>query len=266
MSELIRTITLLTDFGTRDPFVAELKAVIVSLCPDARIIDITHEVERFNIRMGAFLLSSASPYFPAGTTHLAVVDPGVGTARRPILVETGRSLYVGPDNGLLIPAASTQKILHVYELTNRSLMLETVTSTFHGRDIFAPVAAHLASGTKPIEVGREILDYVQPPFTPPTPYRHGFECEVLHVDNFGNIIVNISAEHVEELRLDERGKLRVHGKRIRLRFVRTFSDLREREFGVLLGSHGLLEIVCRESSAAGALRIKTGDVLRLDGV
>jgi hypothetical protein len=258
-------ISLLTDFGVKDSFVAEMKAVIFSICPDANVIDITHEVERFNIRMGAFLLASAVPYFPAGTIHVAVVDPGVGGERRPVLVETARSLYVGPDNGLLIPAASRESIRHVYELTNRSLMREIVSSTFHGRDIFAPVAAHLASGTPPAEVGEEITDYVRAHSPESTFDRRGIQCEVLHVDNFGNIIINITEQQVKKLSSTRKHNVIFHRKRIPVRLVRTYADLRGKEFGLLLGSHGFLEIACREASAASRLRVRSGDVLRVDG-
>ncbi|MGA3110147.1 MAG: SAM-dependent chlorinase/fluorinase [Candidatus Bathyarchaeia archaeon] len=130
-------ISLLTDFGVQDSYVAEMKAVVLSICPDANLVDITHQVGKFNIRMGAFILASATPYFPSRSVHLAVVDPGVGSNRRPIAIETNRSLYVGPDNGLLIPAATAEEIRHVYELTNHSLMRSPVSSTFQGRDIFS---------------------------------------------------------------------------------------------------------------------------------
>ena len=133
-------ISLLTDFGLLDSFVGEMKGVILSICPDARIVDITHQVEKFDVRMGAFLLAGAASYFPAGTVHVAVVDPGVGSKRRPIVVETARAVYVGPDNGLLVPAAQREGIHHVYELTTRSFMREKVSATFHGRDVFAPAA------------------------------------------------------------------------------------------------------------------------------
>ena len=259
------SISLLTDFGIKDPFVGEVKAVIFSISPDVKVIDTTHEVERFNIRMGAFLLASAVRYFPAGTIHVGVVDPGVGGQRRPILVETGHSLYVGPDNGLLIPAASHEGIRRVYELTNRSLMMQGVSSTFHGRDIFAPVAAHLASETKPSEVGEEIEDYLTLSFAEPIIDGRGVQCEALHVDSFGNIVTNIPEQQMEKLNLTRKQKLTVHRKRFPLRFVRTFSDLRGKEFGLLLGSHGFLEIACREASAASRLRVRSGDVLRVDG-
>ena len=259
------SITLLTDFGIKDPFVGEMKAVIYAICPDTRVIDITHEVEQFNIRMGAFLLATATPYFPKGTVHVAVVDPGVGGERRPILVETAYSLYVGPDNGLLIPAASRENIRRVYELTNRSLMRARVSSTFHGRDIFAPVAAHLASGTQAGEVGEEIEDYVRLSFAEPTVDRRGVKCEVLHVDSFGNVVTNISEQQMGKLNLMGKRNVKGHRKRFPLRFVRTYSDLRGKEFGLMLGSHGFLEIACREASAASRLKVRIGNALRVDG-
>src|SRR5208283_4092285 len=132
-------ITLTSDFGLKDPYVAEMKGVILTINPKAALIDITHEVEKFNIRMAAFMLASAAPYFPQGTIHMAVVDPGVGTQRRAILIQTKRSVFVGPDNGILILAAQPRGIEHAYQLTNPKFMLPKISNTFHGRDIFASV-------------------------------------------------------------------------------------------------------------------------------
>jgi S-adenosylmethionine hydrolase len=262
MGLVLRTaIGLLTDFGTSDPFVGEMKAVIFSICPDVELIDITHEVERFNIRMGAFLLSSATPYFPPGSVHLAIVDPGVGSSRRAIAVETVRATYVGPDNGLLTAAALREGIRHVYEITNPSLMRETVSSTFHGRDIFAPVAAHLAAGTGVQEVGKEIVDFVMLALGNPEFHKRGAECEVIHVDKFGNVITNIRHEDLD--RIGGRQSIVVHGRRFRARMVRSYSELSEKELGFLIGSHGFLEYVCREDSAARRIRARSGDVIRI---
>ena len=157
-------ITLTSDFGLKDPYVAEMKGVILTINPKATLIDITHEVEKFNVRMAAFMLASAAPYFPKGTVHLAVVDPGVGTQRRAIIVQTKKGFFVGPDNGVLILAAQNQGIEHVYELANPKFMLPKVSSTFHGRDIFAPAAAHLDIGVQPSDFGPEIKDPVKPEF------------------------------------------------------------------------------------------------------
>ena len=258
-------ISLLTDFGVQDSYVAEMKAVVLSICPDANLVDITHQVGKFNIRMGAFILASATPYFPSRSVHLAVVDPGVGSNRRPIAIETNRSLYVGPDNGLLIPAATAEEIRHVYELTNHSLMRSPVSSTFQGRDIFSPVAANLALGLQPKEVGREIMDYVKLSFAGAKYEGRGFVCEILHIDEFGNVITNIPQKELNKLDGHTRLVVRIRGKHFPVRVVGTFTELRKRELGVLVGSHGLLEIASSEASAAKKLSARIGDALRVGG-
>jgi S-adenosylmethionine hydrolase len=258
-------ISLLTDFGLVDSYVSEMKAVILSICPSARIVDITHLVDKFNIRAGAFLLASATPAFPAGTTHVGVVDPGVGSTRRPIVVKTNRSLFVGPDNGLLIPAAQAEGILHVYEVSNRSMMMNEVSATFHGRDVFAAAAAHLASGRPDEECGNEIMDYVTPTYSKPRFDGKTAECEVFHVDGFGNIITNLTAVHLSELNIRSRGKITISiGKRrFSARKVETYSDLKGNEIGLLIGSHGLLEISCKERNAAKLVGAKVSVSIRL---
>lgn len=260
-------VSLLTDFGLMDPFVAEMKAVILSICPEARIIDVSHQVEKFDVRMGAFLLAGAAPYFPPGTIHVAVVDPGVGSERRPIVVQTERSLFVGPDNGLLIPAAQREGILHVHEITNRSLMRDEVSATFHGRDVFAPAAAHFACGNSPKDAGPEITDYLKPPFAEPTFEGTNVNCEVFDIDGFGNIVTNISNNGLTKLglKIGEKVRLSVGRKRVLARFVKTYSDLRGNEFGVLAGSHGFVEVACREASAGRKLHVRRGSVFRVGG-
>lgn len=260
-------ISLLTDFGLMDPFVAEMKAVILSLCPDAEIIDITHLVDKFDVRMGAFLLAGATPYFPRGTVHVAVVDPGVGSERRAIVIETKKSFFVGPDNGLMIPATTVDGILHVYDLTNRSLMRTEISSTFHGRDVFAPAAAHLARGTPPRECGREIADYVKPQYAQSTLEGTTATCEVFHVDSFGNIITNLTQASMSKLSLKpgEKIALAVGGRRMSARLVQTYSELGQGEIGILIGSHGFLEVACRELSAAKRIHARRGSVVRVYG-
>lgn len=260
--------SLLSDFGLSDPFVAEMKAVVLGICPEVKIIDITHQVRRFDVRMGSFLLAGAVPYFPAGTVHCAVVDPGVGSGRRAIVVESQRSVFVGPDNSLLISAARREGIVHVYELTNRSLMREEVSATFHGRDVFAPAAAHLACGTAPKDCGPEITDYVQPSYAEPKIDRKSVSCEIFHIDIFGNIVTNISNSILPNLslRFGKNVPIMVGRRRLSARYVRTYSDLEGKEFGVLVGSHGFLEIACREVSAADRLRARIGAAVRVFGV
>jgi S-adenosylmethionine hydrolase len=248
-----------------DPYVAEIKAVMLSICPHARIVDISHLVEKFNIRIGAFLLASACPAFPAGTVHVAVVDPGVGGERRPIVIETSRSVFVGPDNGLLIPAALSESILGVYKVTNRSLMRVDVSSTFHGRDIFAPVAGHIASGLKPEECGVPISNYVTPSYSIPRVSHGKAICEVFHVDGFGNVITNLRSNHVSTLSWATGKNLRIElgKKRTVARYVGTYSELERNETGVLVGSHDFVEIASREGSAAKRLGAKTGMAVQI---
>jgi S-adenosylmethionine hydrolase len=250
-----------------DPFVGEMKAVILSICPDAKIIDISHLVEKFDIRMGAFLLAGATPYFPSGTVHVGVVDPGVGGERRAIIIETSRSLFVGPDNGLLIPAATEDGILHVYELTNGSLMRGEVSSTFHGRDVFAPAAAHLAVGTPAKECGPEISDYAKPQYGQSTINGTTANSEVFHVDSFGNLITSLPNADLAGLNLKLGRKVRVivGGKRLSARFVKTYSDLNQDEIGVLVGSHGFVEVACREKNVAKRIGARRGSVVRVYG-
>lgn len=262
----MRILSLLTDFGLKDPFVAEMKAGILSICPEARIVDITHEIDKFNVGLGSFLLACAAPNFPTGTVHVAVVDPGVGSERRPIIVEGRRSLFVGPDNGLLIPAAQSDGILHVYELTNRELMSPTVSKTFHGRDIFAPVAAHVACGTAPKDCGRQISDYVKAAFSEPKVEAGRVMAEVIHVDGFGNSVTNLKREHIKNFAFGERVSMIIGNHKISARYVETYSDLHGKEFGLLVGSHGFVEITCREGNAAKRVGARSGVGVRFVGV
>jgi S-adenosylmethionine hydrolase len=260
-------VSLLTDFGLVDPFVAELKAVILSICHEARIVDVTHEVAEFDVRMGAFLLAEAAPSFPPGTVHVAVVDPGVGSNRRAIVVRTKRSTYVGPDNGLLISAAQREGIMGVFEISNKSMMRRKVSSTFHGRDVFAPTAAHIACGRRPEDCGARVSDYTPSLIHDPVMRDRSATFEVIHVDRFGNLATNLTDMHFKHLHLKfgQEVGLSIEGRRIRARVVRTFHDLRRNQVGIMLGSHGFMEIACRESDAAKRLRIRRGSVLHVSG-
>jgi S-adenosylmethionine hydrolase len=255
---------LLTDFGLKDPYVAEMKAVILSLCPSAHIVDISHLIDKFNVRMGAFMLASASPYFPKGTIHVAVVDPGVGTKRRVLLVETEEAFYIGPDNGVLMLAAQRQKIKHVFNITNKQYMLPKVSHTFHGRDIFAPAAAHLAKGCRPDNFGPEIKDYLVPKFAEPPCLRQSeLTGQVLHIDDFGNIVTNILRNDLVKIGATESSKLRVRfGKKVaRIRFGFTYGEAKAEEALALIGSHDFLEIAVNQGNAAKQFSIKAGDAV-----
>ena len=254
-------ISLLSDFGHKDPYVAEMKAVILSIRPEAYIVDVTHEVEKFNIRMGAYVLASAAPYFPPNTVHVAVVDPGVGTQRRAIIVETSRSLYVGPDNGLLMLAAQKEHITNVYSIDNPKYMLPKVSKTFHGRDIFAPAAAYLTAGTKPSEFGPAIDDYIVPDFAKPHQRNGELLGEVLHVDDFGNTISNISAEDLKTVGINEGNTLQVRlgDKIVSLMFCSAYGEVAVGDPLVLVGSSGFLEVAINQGSGSRTFGAKVGD-------
>jgi hypothetical protein len=258
-------ITLLTDFGTKDPYAAEMKAVIISICPEAQIIDISHDIEKFNMRTGAFTLASAASYFPERTIHVAVVDPGVGTKRRSIIVEAQRYFYVGPDNGVLMLSAQKEGIRRVCQISNPVLMLSKVSKTFHGRDVFAPAAAYLAKGKTLSEFGPEILDYVVPKFAEPEMRGNELLGEVMHVDDFGNVISNISVEDLRKIGAKEGCFLTVKfgGKVLRVRFCSTYGDVSVGQPLALLGSHDFLEFSVNQENAAKKFRVKIGDSVRL---
>jgi S-adenosylmethionine hydrolase len=252
-------ITLTTDFGLNDPYVAEMKAVILGICPNTVIVDITHEVEKFNIRMGAYVLTSAVPFFPEDSIHVAVVDPGVGTRRRPILIQTRQSFFVGPDNGLLVLAAEKQGIMCIHQLANPRFMLPKISHTFHGRDIFAPAAAHLMNGVKPEEFGPEIRKAVQPEFAKVTQRNGMLVGEVLHVDGFGNIITNINEKEVTQSHVKDAVGVELPSYKLKLKFCKAYGETKPREPLALIGSHGFLEISINQGNAAKRFKTKAGD-------
>jgi S-adenosylmethionine hydrolase len=249
-------ITLITDFGLKDPYVAEMKGVIYSINPDAKVVDVSHGVDKFNVRMGAFMLASAAPYFPDGTVHLAVVDPGVGTTRRAIAVQTRRNFFVGPDNGVLMLAAQAQTIEHIYELANPKFRLPEVSGTFHGRDIFAPAAAYLGKGVAAKEFGPEITDAVTPKFAVADLKNGVLMGEVLHVDGFGNVITNLTPKDLSHATLL---KVAFHHISLKLALAKAYGQVKPQEPTALIGSHGFLEIALNQSSFADKYRVNAGD-------
>jgi S-adenosylmethionine hydrolase len=256
-------ITLTTDFGTRDPYVAEMKAVILRISPNAVIVDLTHQIERFNVRMGAYILASASPYFPEGTIHVAVVDPGVGSKRRPLIIKTETGCFVGPDNGILALATRGCKTKQVHEMANRKLMLPKVSNTFHGRDIFAPAAAHIANGTALAEFGPEISEIMTPEFAKVATSKDSFVGEVVHIDNFGNIITNIGTGEVDQLVEKHEVNVKIKNARLKLSLCKTYAEVEAEKLLALIGSHNLLEISMNQGNAAENLRVRSGDKITL---
>jgi len=254
-------ITLLSDFGLRDPYVAEMKAVILSICPDASIIDISHEIEKYDVRMGAYTLTRAAPYFPKGTIHVAVVDPGVGTERKPIIVEAKRCFYVGPDNGLLMLSAQKEGVIHIYEVTNRKYMLKTVSKTFHGRDIFSPAAAYLAKGVQALDFGPEVSNPFVPSFTKPLAFDREIHGELIHVDGFGNIVTNVTEECLMAMDIKEGVRLSVTLKDIEVlaKLCSAYGDVPADSPLMVIGSGGFLEVAVNQGDAVQTFGIKTGD-------
>ena len=249
-------ITLTSDFGLKDPYVAEMKGVILTINPKATIVDITHDIEKFNIQMAAFMLASAESFFPKGTVHLGVVDPGVGTERRAILVQTKRGFFVGPDNGLLMLAAQSQGIEHTYELSNPHLLLPKISTTFHGRDIFAPAATYLDKGTKPNEFGPEIKNPVLPLFPAVERSNNVLTGEVLYIDGFGNIITNIQEKNMLNSQIFN---VKLTEVSVKIKFAKAYAEAEPNEPIVLVGSYGFVEIAINKGNAADKFNVKVGD-------
>lgn len=252
-------ITLTTDFGLADPYVAEIKAVILGIHPSVEIVDISHQIEKFNIRMGAYVMASAAPYFPKGTIHVAVVDPGVGTKRKPILIETENGFLIGPDNGVLTLAAEKQGIKHVYEIANPCYMLPKVSTTFHGRDIFAPTAAHLSKGVPPSEFGPEIRRIVKPQFAKIVRKGSMLVGEIIHVDSFGNIITNFTLKELEHLGTKASLNIKIGEISSKLKLCKAYAGIGAKRPLALIGSHDFLEISVNQGNAAKMFKAKVGD-------
>jgi len=252
-------ITLTTDFGLKDPYVAEMKGVILSISPNAMIVDITHGVEKFNIGMGAFVLASVVPYFPRGAVHVAVVDPSVGTERQPLLIQTKGGFFTGPDNGVLALAATDQGIEHAFRITNQKLMLPKRSNTFHGRDVFAPAAAHLANGINAEEFGPEIHKFKKPQFARIIKKDKMFIGEALYIDSFGNIVTNFTLKELDSLNIRTEVKVKIMRNKLKLRLCRTYAEEGKAKPFAIVGSHNFLEISINQGNAAEYFKIKEGD-------
>jgi S-adenosyl-L-methionine hydrolase (adenosine-forming) len=253
-------VTLTTDFGLRDPFVGIMKGVILSICPSARLVDLTHDVQPQDVLGGALALESAVPFFPAGSVHLAVVDPGVGTARRALAIRAGDRYLVGPDNGLLTLALGSAGWAAV-SLTAPGYRLPEVSATFHGRDVFAPAAAYLAAGVPIERFGPSVADPVR--LAVPGCHAEGawLVGEVLDADHFGNLITSIPASRLETLPGRGSAILEVSGQR--LGFVDSYAEAREGTAAVIVGSTGRLEIFVKGESARRVLDAERGAGVRV---
>ncbi len=256
-------ITLLTDFGISDAFVGIMKGVILGIQPECRIVDLTHHVPPQQILPGALLLRTAVPFFAPGTVHVAVVDPGVGSDRHALIVETEGALLLGPDNGLLSPAAETLGVRRIFAIQNGPYTRASIADTFHGRDVFAPVAGHLARGITPEQCGRQIDSMQKLDMPAPNVQGSWIEGEVVYVDHFGNLITNISSDLIA----------RIPGPSLSITIGTTHirglvDNYAAVQVGVplaLVSSWGALELAVRNGNAAQTLAAKPGSRVSIVG-
>ncbi|MSQ77660.1 MAG: hypothetical protein EXR97_04310 [Nitrospiraceae bacterium] len=261
MPAAISVITLLTDFGDRDYFVASMKGVILGINPQARIVDLSHAVTPHQVEEAAYLMKAAYKYFPDGTVHVTVVDPGVGGTRRPLLVTTSRHFFVAPDNGLLSFIYQEETGVEVRQIENKQYRLDSEGTTFDGRDLFAPAAAWLTRGQQPGSYGKLVQDYVKLPMPEPTWQGGALAGTIVYVDRFGNLISNLTPFHVK----DVQGRTRRSDVSIRIGGVTIDGLLKNYSQGsadvphALINSNGQVEVFVREGSAADRLKLGRGE-------
>jgi S-adenosylmethionine hydrolase len=253
----------MTDFGIKDGTVGVMKGVIWGICPAAQISDLSHIIQAQNIREAAYIFARSIPYFPKGTINIVVVDPGVGTQRRPMAARIGDWFYVGPDNGSITGLLERAEIqgwtCEFVELDRNKYWLPNISFVFHGRDIFAPVAAHLANGVPLQELGTAFSDPVRVDLPKPIQTGNGWRGEVIHIDHFGNIASNVRDEHLGEAML-AKDKMIVKIKNVQINgLVNTFGERPVGELIALVGSTGNLGISVVNGNAAASLGVKVGD-------
>jgi S-adenosylmethionine hydrolase len=258
MAQNRKLITLLTDFGTADYFVAAMKGAAISINPDIEFLDVTHEIPNHDIFGAAYTLRCCYDAFPRFTTHVVVVDPGVGSARRPIFVMTDNYNFIGPDNGVFSYIYQLEQVNRVVHLDVEYYFRQPVSATFHGRDVFAPVAAWHAKGIDPRKFGDEIADYVRldtpkPRVAAPTMLKGA----VIHVDRFGNLVTNFTAEHLTPERVRAGARLRVNGHEVH-QVLTHFAEAPAKQPFAYFGSQGFVEIGIPKASAARTLEVRRG--------
>jgi len=260
-------IALITDFGAGDFFVGSIKGVICRINPSARIIDITHEISPFDVSAASFVLSAVYRYYPAKTIFLLVVDPGVGSDRKVLVVQTETFFFVAPDNGVLSPVFEKEEVKKAAALTNAKYFLSEPSFTFHGRDKMAPAAAWLSRGVEVAEFGEEVFDFKRLSLTKSRRKNNRIIGQVLYVDKFGNLITNIPNHEVLCLKKESQsGEILLHiGKREISAFAASYAFVKRGELLFLEGSVGFVEIAAREASAQRRLRAKPGDKVVITG-
>jgi len=261
-------VAVLTDYGTKDFYVGALKGAMYTANPQVKITTITHQIEPFNVAEGSYVLVHAAMEFPPGTVFLAVVDPGVGTERRSIVMESpDHKLFVAPDNGLLTGVMDKLGVAHAYEIKNYGLIRKgTVSATFHGRDILGPVAAHLAGGVRPSDVGPEITDLIRLPVTPARRDGAAVVGLVVHVDRYGNMITNIPGRLIEQMGFEPGARIRVTigNEAITATFATTYGDVPEGDWLALINAEKLMEIARNLGNAAETVGASAGIKVRLE--
>jgi S-adenosylmethionine hydrolase len=257
-------ITLTTDFGYRDSFIGVMKGVILGINAQAKIIDLSHGIPPQDIPCAALMLRHAVSYFPDGTIHVAVIDPGVGGERRPLLIQSENRYLLGPDNGVLSLAVSQKQPHHAVCLSNPAYHLKPTSATFHGRDIFSPVAAHLSLGVSPAALGDPVDEFVRLPLPSPSKSAGRIEGEILYIDSFGNLFSNIE-EHdlagVDRAHVTiSLGAVSMHG------LAKTYSAVRAGDYVAVINSWGVLEIAVYQGSAQQRAQAKVGDKIYVTGL
>lgn len=252
-------ITLTTDFGTRDGYVGAVKGVIKRINPDAEVVDISHEVESFDVLGGAFVLNNFYRYFPRGTVHLTVVDPGVGSERQPLLIRSQDFFFVGPDNGIFSFVFQNETLTDVVVLSNKKYFLTEPSVTFHARDIFAPVAAYVSRGVAAKEFGPTAKECLKLVIPEPKLSKGRLRGEIIHMDGFGNLITNVAEESLRGKRITA---ITVGRKGIK-RLAGSYSEIKQGQLGALIGSSNLLEIAVNQGSAREALKSKIGSAVTI---
>jgi len=258
-------ITLLTDYGIKDSYVAEMKGAILGILPGATLVDVSHDVGNYSIDEGAFHMARSVPYFPEGTVHVGVVDPGVGSSRKGIIIKAKGAWLVGPANGLLAPAAERLGVEKVYEIAYREHLPEKISDVFDGRDTFGPTGALLAKGVPPEEIGPELEDYIRIPGYKAKVEENTIKAAVIHVDGFGNLVTNATYDELGVIGAEEGSTFRVEvaGRTFDLPYVRRFSAVPEGELLMLVAGGAYLEFAVNQGNARERLGLGKGEPVRI---
>ena len=257
-------VTLTTDFGISSPYVAQMKGVLLTLCSEVRLVDITHGIHPQNVAEGAIVLADVTPLFPVGTLHIAVVDPGVGTARKLLYVEAGEQKYLLPDNGLLTLVAKRSPPSLIISLQNRNLWRRSVSSTFHGRDILAPVAAQLCRGVSPRELGPQVTDFIRLPWPEAATGPGRIAGQIIYLDSLGNLITNITQKQLAQIGPLAESEVSLRGKTI-VGIGNAYADSPPGSLIALCDSQGRLEIAMVNGNAARELSACPGTSVEVTG-